>query len=86
MGFFYGHEKKKVEESKKAKFDFNNVDRVAEFKDSHPNVMKSRIEAHPNNFVYDSSKAKWHKKDKFIQPIEDILGFKFGEYKNYIKV
>ena len=86
MGFFYGHEKKQTEETRKAQYDFNIVDRVAEFKDSHPNVMQKRIAAHPNNFVYDNSKATWVKKDKFIQPIEDLLGFKIGEYKNYIEL
>ena len=86
MSFFYGHEKKQAEEIKRAQYDFNNVDRVAEFKGSQPKVMKSRIDAHPNNFVYDNTKAKWHKKDRFIQPVEDLLGFKIGEYKNYIEV
>jgi Glycosyl transferase family 2 len=65
-------------------FDFNWVDRVAPFTKTHPAVMEEKIKAHNFSFVHDTSKAIWKPKDKWIQPIEDILGFKFGEYKNYI--
>jgi hypothetical protein len=65
-------------------FDLNYVDRVTTYNDSHPSVMQSIISKHTFNFVHDKSKAIWKKKDRLIQPIEDILGFKFGEYKNYI--
>jgi hypothetical protein len=46
--------------------------------------MQQKIQAHDFSFVHDQSKAIWKTKDRWIQPIEDILGFKFGEYKNYI--
>lgn len=65
-------------------FDLNYVDRVADFTKSHPAVMAQRIKDNTFNFVHDITKAIWKPKDKWIQPIEDILGFKFGEYKNYI--
>lgn len=65
------------------KFDYQNVDRVADFKGSHPAVMKEKIENSSYDFNFDPKKAVWNKKDKLIQPLEDILGFKIGEYKNY---
>jgi glycosyltransferase involved in cell wall biosynthesis len=64
-------------------FNFNNVDRVEKFKESHPAVMTARITSFDQPFTFDPKKAKWRLKDKLIQPIEDILGVRFGEYKNY---
>lgn len=65
-------------------YDLNYIDRVTTYNGSHPIVMQSLINNHTFNFVHDTSKAIWKKKDKLLQPIEDFLGFKFGEYKNYI--
>ena len=67
----------------KSSFDYNQVDRVEKFKGSHPAVMTNRIKQFDQPFTFDPKKAKWRLKDRLIQPIEDILGFKFGEYKNY---
>lgn len=66
-----------------AEFDYNNVDRVEKFRGSHPAIMQHRIDDFDQPFTFDPSKAKWKPKDKFMQPIEDWLGFKIGEYKNY---
>lgn len=64
-------------------FDYQHVDRVEKFKGSHPNVMKEKIKLQDNQFIFDPKKAVWKTKDKIMQPIEDLLGFKIGEYKNY---
>lgn len=64
-------------------FDYNNVDRVEKFRGSHPAIMQHRIADFDQPFTFDPGKAKWKPKDKFMQPIEDWLGFKIGEYKNY---
>ncbi len=84
MGFFYGDNKISKEIIAKPAFDLNLVDRVAKFSSTHPKVMAAKVAAHPNNFEHDTSKAIWNFKDRIMQPIEDILGFKIGEYKNYI--
>ncbi len=64
-------------------FDYQNVDRVVPFSGTHPNVMKDKVQQQDWEFVFDPNKAVWKKIDKIMQPIEDVLGFKFGEYKNY---
>lgn len=64
-------------------FNLHWVDRVAPFTQSHPSVMKHIIEKNDFRFLHDKSKAVWRKSDRLLQPIEDWLGFKFGEYKNY---
>jgi len=66
-----------------ADFKFQQVDRVVPFTDSHPAVMAARIADYTYTFEYDPSKATWKGKDRFIQPIEDFLGVRFGEFKNY---
>ena len=75
FSFFWGNNS--------SNFNFEQVDRVEIFEGAHPNVMKTRIESLKYKFKYDKSKAQWVKIDKLIQPLEDLLGFKFGEYKNY---
>ena len=64
-------------------FNYNNVDRVEIFNGSHPALMRDKIESASNDFVFDPKKSVWKTKDKIMQPIEDVLGFKIGEYKNY---
>lgn len=68
---------------KQATFDYNQVDRVEKFKGTHPSLMLDRVKNFNQPFIFDPKKAKWRTKDRLIQPLEDILGFKFGEYKNY---
>ena len=64
-------------------FNYQNVDRVVRFTGDHPAIMKEKIEHQDWEFTFDPKKAIWKPKDKWIQPIEDFLGFKIGEYKNY---
>jgi glycosyltransferase involved in cell wall biosynthesis len=64
-------------------FNYQNVDRVVSFTNTHPAVMKARVQAQDWKFEYDPTKANWEKYDKYLQPVEDVLGFKIGEYKNY---
>jgi len=66
-------------------FDYQKVDKVEPFTGEHPALMKEWIEASDWDFQFDPSKAYWRKKkDKYLQPIEDFLGIRFGEYKNYV--
>lgn len=67
----------------KAHFDYQNVDRVVKFTGTHPEIMKQRIDSYQSSFVFDPKKAIWKTKDKLIQPLEDLIGFKIGEYRNY---
>ncbi len=78
------HDKEAVEKQlTKTNYDWNNVDRVVLFKGTHPCYMHEKVNHQNWEYTFDKSKAKWKLKDRFIQPIEDIIGFKIGEYKNY---
>jgi len=60
------------------------IDRLEMFQGRHPNVMQQKVDSQDWQFTFDPTKPVWHKpKDRFMQPIEDFLGYRFGEYKNY---
>lgn len=67
-------------------FDYHNIDRLALFKGTHPAVMKEKIATMNWNFEYNTLK-KGYKNMKFKHKvshfIEDITGYRIGEYKNY---
>jgi hypothetical protein len=78
------HDKEAVEKQlTKTNYNWNNVDRVVLFTGIHPCYMQEKVNHQNWEYTFDKSKAKWKLKDRFIQPIEDIIGFKIGEYKNY---
>ncbi|MES1215710.1 MAG: hypothetical protein ABUT20_09340 [Bacteroidota bacterium] len=58
-------------------------DRLEKFTGSHPKLMHDKVKAQNWVYKFDPKKAVWRTKDRIMQPIEDILGFKIGEYKNY---
>jgi glycosyltransferase involved in cell wall biosynthesis len=64
-------------------FDYTGIDSVKVFEGSHPEVMRARIEAQNWSVALDPR----HKKLKFIyrlaQFIEQLTGWRPGEYKNY---
>ena len=78
------HDKEAVElQLAKSNYNWHNVDRVILFNGSHPCYMQEKVNHQNWEYTFDKSKAKWKLKDRFIQPIEDFIGFKIGEYKNY---
>ena len=66
-------------------FDFENAERLTRFMGSHPKVMQSRIEAQNWPFHFDPQqlRKKMSLRRKILQKIEDLTGFRIGEYKNY---
>ncbi len=68
-----------------AEFDYNNADRLIKFEDSHPQVMLKRIYAvnwHLNIDLIRLGK-KMTLRRKVLQKIEDLTGWRIGEYRNY---
>lgn len=64
-------------------YDYNDVDRLSRFSGSHPAVMKPIIDAMDWEFKYDPSKSKSSVRHKLLNMLEDITGWRIGEYKNY---
>lgn len=85
MGYFYDEKVPNLNlDELTQQLDLNKVDRVEVFDESHPSVMSSRIASYLYHFTHDISKAQWKTKDRLLQPIEDVIGYRFGEYRNYI--
>ena len=66
-------------------FDYANADGLLPFKGSHPSVMKNRIKAKNWKLSVDIDriKKKMTLRRKLLQNIEDITGWRVGEYRNY---
>ncbi|RWY55794.1 glycosyltransferase family protein [Mucilaginibacter gilvus] len=65
-------------------FDYGNADRLLTFKESHPAVLLPRIQR--ANWKLDIDVKKMSRMDfrrKALQWIEDVFGWRVGEYKNY---
>jgi hypothetical protein len=67
-------------------FDYNNIDLLDEYKQTHPAVMSARIKNAKWRFVYDRSKAKMSLKYRFLYWLEKLTGWRAGENKNYIEI
>lgn len=68
-----------------AEFDYNNADRLIKFEDSHPLVMLKRILAVNWHLNIDLNRLgkKMTLRRKVLQKIEDLTGWRIGEYRNY---
>jgi len=69
-------------------FDYSNADKLARFEDSHPAVLKERIEKNHINLLIDPKSAgkKMDIRRRFLQAFEELTGIRIGEYKNYIQL
>jgi glycosyltransferase involved in cell wall biosynthesis len=65
-------------------FDFNTViDVLEDFHDSHPAVMKEKIDSQDWEFVYDPSKSTFSFRHRMLHYLDKLTGWRPGEYRNY---
>ncbi|MBC7746124.1 MAG: glycosyltransferase family 2 protein [Flavobacterium sp.] len=66
-------------------FDYGNADRLLNFKGTHPQVMQKRIAAVNWKFTIDPTLYKYRMslRRKMLQKIEDLTGWRIGEYRNF---
>lgn len=69
--------------SKAAQFDYSGIDALRLFTETHPAVMKKRIESMNWKFDHDISRNNFKAKDKVKRLIENLTGWRIGEFKNY---
>lgn len=67
-------------------FDYSKIDDLARFGGSHPKVMQPRIDALNWQFSFDPTQRKLSKKERFSRFIEQLTGWRIGEYRNYRKI
>lgn len=77
-------------EDEKKEFDyFLNIDRLALFTGTHPATMQERIKHTDWDFDFDTTQKGFKNmklKHRISHIIEDLTGYRPGEYKNYIKI
>ena len=64
-------------------FDYSEVDALALFEGTHPEVMQARIAEKNWKFDFDLSKNKYTLKDRFKRFVEKLTGHRPFEYRNY---
>ncbi len=77
-------------EDEKKEFDyFLNIDRLDQFTGTHPAAMQERVKHTDWEFDFDTTQKGFKNmklKHRISHIIEDLTGYRPGEYKNYIKV
>jgi glycosyltransferase involved in cell wall biosynthesis len=64
-------------------FDYSGIDSLSLFKGTHPEVMKERIAKRNWKFSFDPLQKKFSIKNKLLYYLEQMIGWRPGEYKNY---
>jgi hypothetical protein len=64
-------------------FDYSNIDLLEIYRNSHPEVMKQRIENARWHFKYDKERVKTNFKYRFLFFVEKLTGWRIGENRNY---
>ena len=64
-------------------FDYSEIDALARFEGTHPDVMSERLRRMNWTFDYDISFNRFGWKDRFKRFIETKTGYRIGEYRNY---
>ena len=69
-------------------FDYGNAHRLLKFEGTHPAVMTNRVSKCNWKFSVDPTtlKKKMSTRYRLLQRIEDLTGWRVGEYKNYKKL
>jgi hypothetical protein len=68
---------------KTGEFDYSKIDALARFTGTHPKVMLNRINRQNWKFDFDPSQKKLPFKSRLLHFIENLTGWRIGEYKNY---
>lgn len=79
------HDDSKMEKmvTNKEEFDYSTIDSLEKFQETHPQLMKERINAQNWKFDVDPSRKNFTLKTWFLYYFEKITGIRIGEYKNY---
>lgn len=81
--FWYNDEELKGYLEQPDYFNFENYDSLALFKETHPSVMKNRIEKKNWKVNLNLSQKKFSFKDGLLYKFEKITGIRLFDFKNY---
>ncbi|UYZ64054.1 glycosyltransferase family protein [Hymenobacter weizhouensis] len=66
-----------------AEFDYSQIDSLQRFTGTHPAVMQERVRRQGWQFEHDMSRNRYRLKDRLKQAVEQLTGYRPGEYRNY---
>ena len=69
-----------------ALFDYSQIDSIKPYTGTHPACMNQRLLGMNWEFQPEIGKKRMGARARFLYAIESWLGWRIGEYKNYIKV
>jgi len=83
--FYHNEEWNKQHMPETYEFDYGNADRLLKFTGTHPGVMLKRIAATRWELDFSTKPLQKHMtfRRKLLQKIEDLTGWRIGEYRNY---
>ncbi|OGU28737.1 MAG: glycosyl transferase [Ignavibacteria bacterium GWA2_55_11] len=64
-------------------YSYDEGGRLRTFTGSHPAFMKERVASQNWSFTYDERKMHIPLRDKVLDAVEDVTGWRPGEYRNY---
>ena len=64
-------------------FDYSIIDSLAHFNGTHPAVISDRIAGKNWQFSFDPTKRRLPIKSRILHSIENLTGWRPGEYRNY---
>lgn len=67
-------------------YAYDGSEPLLRFEGAHPAVMQPRIEAANWQFAGDPTSARWTLKDRLSNFLEKTLGWRPGEYRNFIRI
>lgn len=76
--------KDNVDEQKVLKYEVEDI--LEKFNGTHPSVMQERIKKYNWHFDYDKNKIKLSLREKLLYYVENLTGWRVGEYKNYVEI
>lgn len=81
----YWHDDQWIQErfDPSTQFDYSKIDSLAKFGGEHPEVMKNRIKGMNWEFSTDPTQKNFGLKNLLLHKLENLTGWRPGEYKNY---
>jgi glycosyltransferase involved in cell wall biosynthesis len=64
-------------------FDYSGIDALRKFDGQHPVVMQERIRSKNWRFDHDVERKRLSVKERVRRWVEDLTGWRMGEYRNY---
>lgn len=81
--YWHGGEVEKHVKVSPEGFDYSQIDSLAKFEGTHPQVMKKRLQQQNWAFSHDISRKNLSPKYRLKMWIASLTGWYIGEYKNY---